>query len=161
MSGLLFGLAALALLAWWLLRRRAAVLPGGVVYSDAPDAPTLVSHRHRLAGRPDYVVRGARGPVPVEVKSRGCGRHGPHAGERAQLLAYCLLVEAEFGEPVREGLLQYRDRAVQVPFGEAERRETAALLAAMVGRQERHRSHLQAARCRGCGTRAACGEALG
>jgi CRISPR/Cas system-associated exonuclease Cas4 (RecB family) len=81
--------------------------------------PTLVSHRFRLAGRPDYVTRGRRGLVPAEIKSRACGSRGPHPSERAQLLAYCLLVEEAFNASVHAGVLQYprpqRDGAVRGP----------------------------------------------
>ncbi|MBX9875737.1 MAG: Dna2/Cas4 domain-containing protein [Beijerinckiaceae bacterium] len=153
-------LAALALLLWLYLRRRVETLPGEVTYQDGPGARTLVSHRHRLAGRPDYVTRGKRGLVPVEVKSRASGRSGPRPGERAQLLAYCLLVEEALGEPVAHGVLRYADRAVTVPFGDRERREVAALLEQMDAEGDPRRSHDQAARCRGCGFRDRCAEAL-
>lgn len=160
MSAVLLALAALALLAWLHLRRRAAILPGEVVYRDMEGARTLVSRRHRLAGRPDYVTREKGGLVPVEVKSRACGTRGPYPGERAQLLAYCLLAEEGLGGKVAWGVLQYRDRGVTVPFGDRERRELAALLDEMEATHEARRSHRQAARCRGCGFRAGCGEAL-
>lgn len=160
MSSLLFAFAVLALLLWWVLRRRAAVLPGEVIWRDAPEARTLVSHCYDLAGRPDYVVREARGLVPVEVKSRACGPRGPYASERAQLLAYCLLTEDALGGTVTSGLLEYRDRRVVIPFGESERQEIAALLMQMDMERDAHRSHQQAARCRGCGFRTQCSEAL-
>jgi CRISPR-associated exonuclease Cas4 len=159
-SELLLLLGFLALLVWWLLRKRADVLPGEVVYRDTPDAPTLVSRRFRLAGRPDYVTRESRGLVPVEVKSRTCGEYGPYAGERAQLFAYCLIVEEEFSGTVARGELQYRDRKVTVPFGEPQRQEIINLLKRMDAMQEAHRSHSQAGRCRRCGFRDQCSEAL-
>jgi CRISPR-associated exonuclease Cas4 len=161
MSAVLLGLALLDFLAWLLLRGRATVLPGEVVYRDTPDAPTLVSRGHRLAGRPDYVTREKGGLVPVELKSRSLGPRGrPYDGERAQLLAYCLLAEEKLGGPVAYGVLEYRDRRVTVPFGERERREVAALLSEMEATHEAHRSHGQAGRCRRCGFRDRCGEAL-
>ena len=86
-------------------------------------ARRLRKGRYELAGRPDYVVRSARGLVPVEVKSRACGSRGPYAGERAQLLAYCLLTEDALSGTVTSGVLEYRDRRISVPFGERERQE--------------------------------------
>ncbi len=160
MNVALFVLAALALLLWLFLRGRTEVLPGEVVYRDGPGAETLVSHRHRLVGRPDYITRGQRGLVPVEVKSRACGPRGPYPGERAQLLAYCLLAEEALGEQVAEGELRYRDRVVAIPFGDRERREIVELLDAMDAARDAHRSHDQAARCRRCGFRDRCDEAL-
>ena len=160
MSAVLLALGVLALLAWLVLRRRAVALPGEVVYRDGPGAETLVSRRHGVAGRPDYVTRERHGLVPVEVKSRSCGRRGPHDGERAQVLVYCLLAEEGLGGPVSHGLLRYRDRSVVVPFGGRERREITALLAEMGATREAHRSHQQAGRCRSCGFRGRCDEGL-
>ena len=160
MSAVLLVLGVLTLLLWLFLRSRSRVLPGEVVYRDEKGARTLVSRHHRLAGRPDYVTREKAGLVPVEVKSRACGKWGPYEGERAQVLAYCLLVEEEFGGRVSHGVIEYRDRRVTVPFGERERREIVALLAEMEAMREAHRSHSQAARCRSCGFRGRCSEAL-
>ena len=160
MSAVLLALGVIVLLVWLFLRRRVVVLPGEVVYRDTDGAPTLISHRYRLAGRPDYVTRESRGLVPVEVKSRNCGQRGPYDGERAQVLAYCLLAEKELGGPVSHGLLQYRDRSVRVPFGDRERHEITALLAVMEATREAHRSHQQVGRCKSCGFRGRCGEAL-
>jgi CRISPR/Cas system-associated exonuclease Cas4 (RecB family) len=81
-----------------------------------PEAPTLYSRKYRLASRPDYVTREAGGFVPVEVKSRQCGKFGPYPGERAQLLAYCVLTEEEFGSGVEHGELRYANRTIMVPF---------------------------------------------
>jgi CRISPR/Cas system-associated exonuclease Cas4 (RecB family) len=160
-SAALVALGVLVLLIWLFLRRRVAVLPGEVVYRDGPDAETLLSHHHRLAGRPDYVTREKRGLVPVEVKSRALGERGrPYDSERAQLLAYCLLAEEQLGGPVSHGLLHYRDRSVRVAFGDRERQEITSLLAEMDATREAHRSHQQARRCQSCGFRDQCGEAL-
>jgi CRISPR-associated exonuclease Cas4 len=160
-SVVLLALGVLVFLAWLFLRRRVAMLSGEVVYRDSPDAETLASGRYRLAGRPDYVTREKCGLVPVEVKSRALGDRGrPYDGERAQLLAYCLLTEENLGGAVSHGLLQYRDRSIVVPFGDRERQEITALLSEMEATREAHRSHSQAGRCKSCGFRAQCGEAL-
>lgn len=159
MTGAAFiALSAICLALWLFLRRRSAVLPGDLAYRDAAGTQTLVSRRHRLAGRPDYVVHGQCGLLPVELKSRACGR-GPHDGERAQLLAYCLLVEDTLGGPVQGGELHYSDRAVSVPFGKIERQEINAILARLRKGEDR-RSHNQAGRCRACGFRSSCGDTL-
>lgn len=160
MSIVLLALAVLAFLLSLFLRNHAAVCPGEVVYRDTDDEHTLVSDRYRLVGRPDYITREKRGLVPVEVKSRACGPRGPYPGERAQLLAYCLLAEEEFGGRVAHSVLQYRDRSVTVPFNDRERRAITALLAEMNAAREAHRSHQQPGRCRGCGFRGQCSEAL-
>ena len=167
MLWLLAAAAVLGLLAFALFRRSAAGrLPGRVVYDDTVerDAAALVSHRYGLTGKPDHVIRGARGLVPVERKTKDWRGETPRDGDRGQLLAYCLLVEESMGERVSHGLLAYPSRQFEVPFGPAERREIVELLEAMraaEGAPEVRRSHHQAARCRACGYRATCGEALG
>jgi hypothetical protein len=121
LSFTLLALGVLAILTWLVLRDRGAQMPGEVVYSDTPETLTLFSQRYRLAGRPDYVIRQSGGFVPVEVKSRQCGKFGPYTGERAQLFAYCLLTEEELGGRVARGELRYANRTIIVPFGEPER----------------------------------------
>jgi len=103
-SGFIFlALAAVALIAWVYFRGRekAGALPQGTLtYSDTDGQrvhETLVSHRYGLIGRPDYVIQTAKDATPVEVKSRSCGRRGPYPGEKAQLFAYCLLIEDVMG----------------------------------------------------------------
>lgn len=160
LSAALLAPAALLLLLWLFLRNRAAILPGEVVYQDTHGQPTLVSRQYHLTGRPDYVTHDGRGLIPIEVKSRACGRRGPYPGERAQLLAYCLLVEEQFGGTVHAGVLQYRNRNVTVPFGDKERHEIIALLKEVDAVRDPRRSHGQAARCRACGFSGDCAEAL-
>jgi CRISPR-associated exonuclease Cas4 len=163
---ILFILVVVAVLVWLNLRsREAGLTKGEIVYEAAGnlrfDKP-LVSRRYKLAGRPDYVVQMARSLVPVEVKSRSCER-GPYDGEKAQLFAYCLLVEELMGKPVQSGILQYADRKVTVSFGTSERAWVLGLLEEMRNcRNSRDvaRSHSHMNRCRGCGVRASCDQAL-
>lgn len=163
--------AAGALIAWAYFRGRekAGELPQGTVsYGDTDRQrvhETLVSHRYGLVGRPDYVIRTPEGALPVEVKSRICGTRGPYPGEKAQLYAYCLLIEDVMGVRVRSGVIQFADRKWPVNFGEAERREILGVLGEMQqmqGAGDVRRSHNSAGRCRGCGFRApgVCGQAL-
>jgi CRISPR-associated exonuclease Cas4 len=166
-SAAFLALAALALAAC-LCFRAAERRRGMVVYTDTDarqPGETLVSHRHGLIGRPDYVIRTRNGLVPVEVKSRSSGARGPYPGETAQLFAYCLLVEEATGEPVRSGVIAFADRRWTVPFGKRERREILNILADMQdlrGRAAVSRDHAEAGKCRGCGFRApdVCGQAL-
>ena len=156
-------LAVLALLIFVFTVRRPF---GAVMYSDTDQknrGETLAAHRYRLAGRPDYIIRTAEGATPIEVKSRNCGPRGPYASEKAQLYAYCLLAEEALGLTVTAGILEYPNRKYRVPFGPRERHEIIALLDDMHtvrGSQPIPRSHNDARRCRACGVRASCGEAL-
>jgi CRISPR-associated exonuclease Cas4 len=100
--------------------------------------------------------------VPVEVKSRTQPTVTP-AGHILQLAAYCLLVEETQKMRPPYGLLHYADATLQIAYTDALRQ--AVLDAAQAIRQARtaadvHRDHDDPARCRNCGYRHACDEAL-
>ncbi|HME21500.1 MAG TPA: Dna2/Cas4 domain-containing protein [Acetobacteraceae bacterium] len=167
----ILALAIIALIAWAHFRgkeKAGALPPGKVTYEDTDvrhSAPTLVSHRYGLVGRPDYVVQTQAAAIPVEVKSRSCGGKGPYPGELAQLYAYCLLVEDVMGQRVAKGVIEFADRKWPVKFGSEQRRAILSVLDEMRSLQDRpdvRRSHAHAGRCRACGFRAphVCGQAL-
>ena len=138
--------------------------PEHVVYIDTGrNERLLISHRYRLTGRPDYLLEEHGERFPMERKSRTLTDRGPYDSERLQLAAYCLLLEEDTGQPVRRGRLEYRNRTIDGPFDAALR---AALLATLEELQQYshardvRRSHAQPARCRGCGFRARCSQAL-
>lgn len=162
-------LLTLSLALFWLarrLRRQSGLPPGRVIYSDVGawqrNDRLLFSARHRLAGKPDYLVRTDAGIVPVEVKS-GAAPAQPYPGHVLQLAAYCLLVEEAFDERVPHGIICYRDGQFTVAYTPALR---AALLRALADMRaalaagDAHRNHTDARRCAGCGVRHACDEAL-
>jgi CRISPR-associated protein Cas4 len=170
--------------AWLASRRgaRQANLPEGrIIYSDTGSpvgsiAPVtlnergerqekpLLSHRHGLVGRPDYLVRTDAGIVPVEAKSATCPPNGvPYESHLMQLVSYCLLVEDALGEPVPYGVIRYSDRQLRVDYTDELRETLLALLAEM--REARlaedvHRSHDERARCAACSYRSICVESL-
>jgi CRISPR-associated exonuclease Cas4 len=122
----------------------------------------LFSQRHRLAGRPDYLVQSRRGVIPVEVKSGDAPPH-PYPAHVLQLAAYCLLVEEQEGRAPPYGILKYQDRAFEVDYTPALRTMLLDTLQAM--RRDLHadavsRSHQEPARCRGCGHHDHCDERL-
>ena len=159
-------------LGFWLLLRSGAVrrgtgLPlGRVTYVDTGawdrcERP-LFSHRHRLTGRPDYLVRTGKDLVPVEVKS-GAAPPQPYPAHVLQLAAYCLLVEEQEGRAPAYGILKYADRAFEVDYTPALRAkllETIDDIRHGLRDQDVARSHDQAARCRGCGYRQQCDQRL-
>jgi CRISPR-associated exonuclease Cas4 len=171
MGALLLLAAAIAFAGWLFFRRGSGFGPttfGTVVYDDAgrtrPEK-VLVSDRHGLRGKPDYIARGPDGHFPVEVKSRSCGRSGPHDGEKAQLFAYCLLLEDATGGAVRSGVIEYGNCHHRVPFGDTERNWILGILAEMRAAgcaRDVARNHRHARRCAACGFRngGTCGQAL-
>jgi len=168
-------LIALGLALFWAGRRlRAATgLPAGeVIYSDTgmweEVSEPLISRRYGLVGRPDYLVRteerGRQVIVPVEVKSRRMPPQ-PLESHVLQLSAYCLLVEDHYKTRPPHGLIRYADGIVRIPFNPDLQRQV--LSAAEAIRRARtapdvRRQHNDAARCRRCPYRQACGpDALG
>lgn len=157
-AALLVAGLALLLLAGW-LRRRSRLPAGRILGSDAgaQPGPLLVSTRHRLHGRPDYLLRRGRQVIPVELKP---AQARPYPSAVMQLMAYCLLVEERYGRPPY-GLLVLRNRVETVPYDDARRAELLATLAAMRGAPAvPHRNHQQPARCRACAFAPLCAEAL-
>jgi CRISPR-associated exonuclease Cas4 len=169
--GIVLLAAGIALWAWGRWRRILAGLPAGeVVYSDTGawqrvEKP-LVSRRYGLVGKPDYLVRAGQGReaalVPVEVKSRRRPA-APPENHLLQLATYCLLVEEVHQQRPPYGLLHYADATLQIAYTEELRQAVlaaAAELRAARTAADVHRNHTDPARCRGCGYRHACGEAL-
>ena len=120
-------------------------------------------YRLRLSGRPDYLIETAAGLVPVELKSGACPRSGPHAAHVVHLMTYCVLVEDAFARPVTHGVLQYSDARRQIPFTADRRREVLQLadeIRRKRGTRNVHRQHQQMGRCRKCGYRSVCEDAL-
>jgi CRISPR-associated exonuclease Cas4 len=160
------------LLLWLAARAREETgLPAGEIISsdtgalEKVDRP-LISRRYGLVGRPDYLVQveeaGRKLIAPVEVKSRKAPST-PYAGHVLQLATYCLLVEDRFKARPPYGLLRYADATFKIPFTDDLRREV--LRSADAIRHARTapdipRQHNNPARCRGCGYRDACGEAV-
>ena len=168
---LLAGLVLAGVGLWLLLRsgaaRREAGLPAGrVTYVDTGawdrcERP-LFSARHRLTGRPDYLVQGREGVIPVEVKS-GATPHQPYLGHVLQLAAYCLLIEDQDGRPPPYGILKYNNRAFEIDYTPALRSrllETLDALRQDLGQAEVDRSHDELPRCASCGYRERCNQRL-
>lgn len=161
--------------------REAGLPRGRLVYSDTGHAVgklgpveideqgvrqerPLVSRRHGLTGRPDYLIRTRDGIIPVEAKSTTLPPGArPYDSHVLQLAAYCLLVEDQFGAPVPYGLIRYRDSEARVEFTDELREELLALLEevrAAGAAEEVHRSHDEPRRCARCAVRDFCDERL-
>ncbi len=130
-----------------------------------PSRNSLVSRRYGLTGKPDYLVQIDRGIVPVELKSGNIPRNGrPHVGNVMQLAAYCLLVEDTMAVSVPYGIIKYRDGSIRIRFTDTLRHRLLDILprikAAKSQPADCHRSHRHPARCRTCGYRPVCPEAL-
>jgi len=168
-GGLFITLLILGVALLWLARRARAStgLPQGrVVFADTGpwqrlDRP-LFSRRHRLTGRPDYVVADGPSLIPVEVKS-GRAPARPYKSHLLQLAAYCLLVAETSGRQPPYGLLRYADRTFEVPYTREMEEELLEVLEAMredLATGDGPRNHNDARRCAACGYRERCGDRL-
>ena len=124
----------------------------------------LVSHRYGLKGKPDALVCTDSGHlIPVERKKTRAQRSRPYDGDLMQAAVYCILVEEKSGRTPPFMRIQYADRCFDEPYTPALKAwvlETAARLRQARRQNDCHRSHRIAAKCRNCGQRGNCGEAL-
>ena len=166
---LFFVLLLLGLALLWLSRRareRTGLPEGRVLSADVGnwqrlDHP-LFSRRHRLTGRPDYVVADGAVLIPVEVKS-GRAPARPYDSHLLQLAAYCLLVEETSGRRPPYGILRYADRTLEIPYtAELEDKllETLAAMREDLESGDAPRDHDDPRRCAACGHREQCDQAL-
>ena len=149
------------------LQKRTGMPGGQVIYSDHetwyPNAESLHSSKHRLVGKPDYLVQKINGEIiPVEVKSRLAPK-SPLDGHVLQLAAYCMLVEETYGRRPSYGILHYKDRAFAIDYTEKLEQQLLDLLIDM--RHDHHaadldRTHENLHLCAACGFRERCDQAI-
>jgi len=138
---------------------------GEVVYADTEGweaCRPLYAARWQLAGKPDYILRTGGVVIPVETKPGRCAER-PYEGDVLQLAAYCLLLEETEGRPPPHGLLCYRERTFRIPYDGALRERVVAVLTEMrrgLNAGPLPRSHDDPVRCRHCGQRTVCDQAL-
>ena len=159
-----------AILVWANARHRiirSGVPKGLLLYQDADRrhelARPLFSQRYGLTGKPDYLIETAEGIIPIEIKSRDCPSSGPNASDAAQVIAYCLLVEAALGSRPPRSIIQYADRSFEIEFTQTKRARVQQITTDMrqTGKSQMvHRSHEKPSRCRACGFRNVCEERL-
>lgn len=145
------------------IHQRYGIPAGRVVYRDL-DRPgrTLYSKKHRIAGKPDYIVKYHGHLIPVEVKSAHASR--PHENHVLQLASYCLLIEECYNTRVPYGILVYADGTEhRVEF---DGRIRLALISTIRDMRARlhdgraSRNHSRESRCVKCRFREECGMAL-
>ena len=161
-------LAVLVLFLALRLRAGSGLPAGRVIYSDtgawARNEHSLVSHRHGVVGKPDYLVHEGNRIIPVEIKSGNAPRDGqPREGHVLQALAYCLLVEDQLGAPSPWAIIKYADRQFEIgntPAARAVLNKTLNNMRRALASGDAHRTHQEPWRCAQCGVRHACDERL-
>lgn len=148
-------------------QRRAAGLPGGrVIYTDTQgwikvERP-LFHAALGLTGKPDYLIEKDGQIIPVEVKS-GRAPDAPYDSHIYQLASYCLLVEKTYNKRPPYGIIHYEGRDFAVEYTRELEQSLLELLTEMKRdefRKEIARSHDQPSRCRRCGYKSGCDQAM-
>ena len=83
---------------------------------------TLYSETLNLVGRPDYLIRENEKIIPVEVKT-GKTPAFPHRNHVMQLMAYCYLVEENWGVRPPGGYIRYPDGEYKVAYTDKAKQE--------------------------------------
>ena len=166
---LLLFLLAIVLLLLSLRERKKSRLPQApVMYADSvfwqrvPE--TLMDSQIGLVGKPDYVIKTRKdGLIPVEVKT-GHTPDAPYDSHKLQLMAYGRLIQSNYAQTPKYGLLHYPEKDFRVDFTpeletqllgtleDMRRIESAKVIPA--------RSHASSARCRSCGYRGICDQKI-
>jgi CRISPR-associated exonuclease Cas4 len=163
---LLFLLAAFCLLGSRYLRRHSGLPSGGIIYEDSEgkNVRILVSHRHGLRGKPDYLLDdGIGGIVPVELKSGRMPRGRPHRSHVMQLAVYFLLVEDDLRKSTAHGIIRYNNGSIQIENTDELRDGLLDVVEEMreaLFDDDVRRSHEDAKRCVACSMGHACDEQL-
>jgi CRISPR-associated protein Cas4 len=134
-----------------------------VPLKDASMPAVLFSKRHRVVGKPDYVVEDPEcqgACIPVEKKSASVRE--PRDSDVFQVLTYCLLLEGA-GYAVNRGRLKYGNGICEIPYGPRERQEVLQVLVEMREAEKLPLNQLPQKndrRCTGCAYRTICRRGL-
>lgn len=80
-----------------------------------------------------------------------------------QLIAYCVLVEENYGTRPPYGVIRYPEQQFEIPFTSERETELINVLADIQAKKRMldvHRSHTSVKRCAACGYRQHCSERL-
>lgn len=114
-TALVLGIGLLIL--WFFQSRDFGVLKGRKIYYDTDRLPgeILYSKSLALSGKPDYLIKENNMIYPVEVKTGRTPRE-PYQNHIMQLMAYCLLVEENFGIRPHGGFLKYPLKEFKIAY---------------------------------------------
>ena len=137
---------------------------GDLVYIDSTaEKPKLfVSKKHGLSGRPDAVVLDGEHHIPVELKTGRVPR-GPLFSHILQVVAYCVLLEEEYGKAPPYGIIRYGGTSYEIEYNDDQRKlllQKLTEMRAAIGKGEAHRNHSRPGKCVHCSRRSVCPERL-
>lgn len=126
--------------------KKFGILNAERVYSDTESSPgeTLFAKTTNLVGKPDYLIKENGQIIPVEVKT-GKTPAEPYQNHVMQLMAYCLLVEENYGAPPPGGYLKYPDKEFKIKYTDQAREAVKdfveEILTKIESNEEPHCSH--------------------
>jgi len=137
---------------------------GDLVYIDSTaEKPKLfVSKKNGLSGRPDAIVMDGEHHIPVELKTGRVPR-GPLFSHILQVVAYCVLLEEEYGKAPPYGIIRYGETSFEIEYNEDQKKLVLQKLAEMrtaITKREAHRNHNRPGKCIHCSRRSGCPERL-
>lgn len=113
-------------------RRNLGTLAGTILYRDTEEQPGAILYAENIGimGKPDYLIRGNGTIVPVEVKT-GKTPERPYKNHLMQLIAYCILVEANY--PVRPtgGFIRYPEHEFWIDYTTSRKQELLGTISDM------------------------------
>lgn len=112
-----FVLGVILLAFWYLQTQNLGILKNKYIYADSSKAsvPILFSKTLNLSGKPDYLIKQKGMIFPVEVKT-GRTPKEPYDNHVMQLMAYCLLVEENYGTRPFGGFLKYPEKEFKIAY---------------------------------------------
>ncbi|MBC7081688.1 MAG: Dna2/Cas4 domain-containing protein [Thermoplasmatales archaeon] len=136
-------------------------LKGEIVYvgKDKP-SEELISKNYGIRGTPDYIIKIDDDYIPIEEKS--CILNYPLLHHVIQLMAYCIIVEENYGK-TPYGILRYTGKEFKIPYEERWKNRVIDYVNAMkrdIERNEAHRNHNKKIKCSNCLRREWCPEKL-
>lgn len=143
-------------------RKRIASIPTGTIeYIGGEESENIMSKKHGLIGKPDYVISTSEGYIPVEFKAGRIPR-GPLFSHILQMVVYGALVEEKYGA-VPYGMLIYGNNQYKIRITEPLKDVLLKKINDMRTALDTgiiHRDHTKTSKCRHCSRREYCNEKL-
>lgn len=116
----------------WLLSGRNFGLRGKMIYADSSyeESDVLYGKQLPLKGKPDYLIRTKGVVIPVELKS-GRTPTKLYDNHIAQVTAYCVLVEDNFGIVPPYGIIQYPEKKFVIEYTKENKNQIIQTLSKM------------------------------
>ncbi|MFH0832075.1 MAG: CRISPR-associated protein Cas4 [archaeon] len=120
----------------------------------------IISDKLHLVGRIDRIViendKGRKVYIPYEVKNASVEK--PYESDMLQLACYALLLEDNFQTEVNRGIIQYKNKRVDVDIGQEKKQKVLEIMESINNFSEENIPHIleNFNKCRHCGLHDEC-----